>query len=393
MADITVTTATGEQLAVMSGDIQRPFRGNWTMELQLSTSPDTAPSGLVTIDFHGAVYKGIIHHVGQDQGTWSMLIGGGKGGLYKAPTPKNYDNGMSIRLPVTELLTAVGETLSPTSTASVLSQAIAAWPRTAQEAGTLLDELVGFAGPDVVWRVLPDGSIFFGVDQWEVAADSGVDATLLSTDPVREEQTFLPLSPPSYGPGVTIAGRRVGRIVFSETGDEFSAWVFYLDASGGTQDPVMAGLIQIIKEETAYTKNHPGYIGQVIQQRANGTLDILLDDRRWPSITNVPYLVPVPGAALTVAAGSRVEVTFLGGDGRRPVAGLYERGSATKEIVLTGDQVDCGTFTFSVTGGAMAPAVLTGTYRDPFGVTTTFTTGTQVPVKGKPKGSAALKLP
>ena len=392
MADITVTTENGDQLAAMSGDIQRPYRGNWTMELQLSTSPDNTPSGLVSVDFHGASYKGIVYRAGQDQGTWSMLIGGGKGGLYKVPPPKNYDNGMSIRLPVTELLAAVGETLSPTSTASVLSQAIAAWPRTAQEAGALLDELAGFVG--AVWRVLPDGSIFFGIDEWKVAADTGVDATLLSTDPVRAEQTFLPLTPPSYGPGVTIAGRRVGRIVFQETGDEFTAWVFYMDEGGeSTQDLVVAGLIQIIREETAYTKNHPGYLGQVIQQRQNGTLDILLDDRRWPSITNVPYLVPVPGAALTVAAGSRVEVTFLGGDGRRPVAGLYERGSATKEIVLTGDQVDCGTLTLTVTGGAMAPAVLAGTYRDPFGQTTTVASGTPIPLKGKPKGSAALKLP
>ena len=83
MADITVTTASGEQLAAMSGDIQLGYRGNWTMELQLSTSPTTTPSGLVSIDFHGEVYKGIVYRAGEDQGTWSMLIGGGKGGLYK----------------------------------------------------------------------------------------------------------------------------------------------------------------------------------------------------------------------------------------------------------------------------------------------------------------------
>jgi len=392
MADITVTTSSGEKLAAMSGDIQLGYRGNWTMELQLSTSPTTTPSGLVSIDFHGATYKGIVYRAGEDQGTWSMLIGGGKGGLYKVVSPKGYDNGMSIRLPLTELLAAVGESLSPTSTPAVLSQALTGWPRTAQEAGALLDELAGFAG--AVWRVLPDGSIFFGIDDWKVAADSGVDATLLSTDPVRTEQTFIPLSPPSWGPGVTIGGRRVGRVVYQETGDEFSAWVFYLDAGGeSTDDLVVAGLIQIIREETAYTRNHPGYLGQVIQQRSNGTLDILLDDRRWASLTNVPYLVPVPGAALTVAPGSRVEVTFLGGDGRKYVAGLYERGSATKEIVLTGDQVDCGTLTLTVSGGAMTPAVLAGTYRDPFGTTTTVASGVAIPLKGKPKGSAALKLP
>ena len=122
-------------------------------------------------------------------------------------------------------------------------------------------------------------------------------------------------------------------------------------------------------------------------------MDILLDDRRWPSLTNVPYLVPVPGAALKVEAGARVLVSFVGGNSRAPIAQLYESGSATKEIVLTGDQVDCGTLTLTVTGGAMAPAVLAGSYRDPFGTTTTVASGVAIPLKGKPKGSAALKLP
>ena len=66
---------------------------------------------------------------------------------------------------------------------------------------------------------------------------------------------------------------------------------------------------------------------------------------------------------------------------------------AGDEVVVVQRPAGFDPLTLTVTGGAMAPAVLAGSYRDPFGTTTTVASGVAIPLKGKPKGSAALKLP
>lgn len=397
MADITLTTSDGAELAAAAGDLYLPLQGDWTSHLTLADTPDSPPTGLVQLAWHGLQLTGTILRSGTAEGLTTLLVAGGRGGLWRQLPAKYYDHQFALRLPLSELLAAAGEQLSPTSTPAVLQGTLPSWPRRRDLAGHLLDDLAEAAG--ALWRVLPDGSVFFGTDdfaQSEAVLDT--DYTLLHTDPEWLQQELAPLTAagvplPGQTFGADQGGGRVGRVHLEDDGERYVARVWYLDPGGGQEDLLVAGLRALMREELRPTTWHPQLSGQVVQQRADGTLDVLLDDRRLPPLTSVRYAVPVPGAQLSVPAGARVALAFAGGDPRFPVAQLYEPGSGSKAVVVSGDQVDCGSLKLTVTGGGASPAVLGGLYTDPFGAQTVVVSGTPIPLKGKAAGSAPLKLP
>lgn len=70
------------------------------------------------------------------------------------------------------------------------------------------------------------------------------------------------------------------------------------------------------------------YPCRVVAQRADGTLDLHAEDARLGSPAAVPYRTLL-GVSLEVPAGSRILLGFEGGDPSRPVALLWELGTAT----------------------------------------------------------------
>lgn len=389
MADIVLRTSGGEDLACREGDLFFPYRGNWTAHLTFATVPDTLPSGRVTLTFHQLVCNGYILRIGTSEGQTTAIIVGGRGGLWKVIEAKYYANQPQVRLPVNEVLTAGGETLSSESTQSILTQVLPSWPRRQDVAGNLLDALAEATG--AIWRTLPDGDVYFGNDQpllplqnWQ----EDVDWQLLSTEPEWRMQEIAPLTRAGMLPGFRFSLGTISRVHYYDDGENFTARVWYL-SEGGTDDLVIAGLRTIIREELKPTAFHPHFGGKVVQQRGDGTLDVQLDDRRLPPLTSVPYLVALPGAALEVSAGARCEVTFASGDPRQPFVQLYGNGQGTKPLGIDGDTVNCGTMTIT----AVANGVFVGTYVDPFGTTTTIALNTPIPLKGKLVGTAKLKAP
>lgn len=402
MADITLTGKNGVPYAATAGDVFFPYIGNWTCHLVLADNPDPLPSGQVTVNYHGLSLSGYVLRAGVFESTCYVMVVGGKGGLWKVLPSKYYANQTSVRLPLDEIVQGAGETLSTSSTPSILSATLSAWPRRQDEAGNLLSVLADSAKG--LWRVKTDGTVFFGADTFQPPQnyDNGDDYTLIRTEPEFLMQTVAPLGEPAIFPGMSWLLGNVGRVHYEDDGDEFLMRVWYL-SQDQKDDAVVAGLRYLIDEEIRGTAYYPTFGGKVVQQRGDGTIDITLDDRRLPPLTSVPVLVPVPGAKLTVDAGSRAYVSFAGGDPTRPLAQLYESGNATKEVVLTDDEVNSGTIAFVVT-----PAVPPGpngtlaiTYTDPFGsvqnisLTVTGLAGSSgtFRLKGKPRGTAKIKLP
>lgn len=83
----------------------------------------------------------------------------------------------------------------------------------------------------------------------------------------------------------------------------------------------------------------------VAQSAADGTLEVQLDDKRFPSMTKVPLRTPVPGAVVKVAAGARVLIGWeateeaRGPDPRRPYASLWESGELSELQIAGTDPV------------------------------------------------------
>lgn len=72
------------------------------------------------------------------------------------------------------------------------------------------------------------------------------------------------------------------------------------------------------------------YPSRVVAQSADGTLDLFPDDPRVPPCRGVPVRYGLPGVRAAVPAGTRVLLTYEGGDPRRPVASLWEPGDVTR---------------------------------------------------------------
>ena len=342
MADITLTTQDRAELAIASGDLHLPYRGTWTAHLSLADQPDVAPAGRVTLAYHGLSLQGFVLRAGESEGLTTALVVGGRGGLWKTLEAKYYDHQIAVRLPLQELLTAAGEQLAPSSPPAALSASLPCWPRRKDQAGHLLDTLAEATG--ALWRVLPDGAVFFGADAFLPPADYAEDRdyTLLSSDPTWLVQEIAPLGDIKVLPGQRFGLGQVGRVHYEDDGARFVARIWYL-GEGGADDGVVAGLRALIREELGGLPYLALCGGQVVQQRGDGSLDVQMDDRRLPPLTSVPYLVPVPAAKLTVRPGSRVRVSFTGGDPRCPVAQLYEAGQAQKPVVRVGDAVAADT--------------------------------------------------
>lgn len=72
---------------------------------------------------------------------------------------------------------------------------------------------------------------------------------------------------------------------------------------------------------------HALYPSRVLQQRADGTLDLVPDSARVPSCQRVPYRT-LRGLSVEVTAGARVLLGYEEGDPSKPYAALWEIGDA-----------------------------------------------------------------
>ena len=388
MADISISSPTGEWQPwdCTRGDVLLQRQGNWTIVVVLADSPDRLPSGRVDVTFFGLVYKGTIMRAGTSRdGVCEVSVAGGAGGLWRELPPLMHSGNPPVRLVLTGpqgVLTLAGETLSPDSTSSVLSQSLAQWPRRGGEAGYLVDDVIREVGAS--WRVLPDGSVWVGVDQYEdayklvdgrrVTLVADVDYTSLMTGNRYLRQRVAPLGPfparpgqrlPQGAPGGAAGGTagngaageggvggvvgggsavaasvgtaipspRISTVLHRYDGDRYTVDLWYLDdadTSEGGDDAVVRALREVVHEATRYTLDHPAFHGQVITQRGNGNLDILMDDPALPPLTDVRCAAPLPGCTLRVSGGSRVQVHFLSGDPKQPIASAsYDQGAGT----------------------------------------------------------------
>lgn len=78
------------------------------------------------------------------------------------------------------------------------------------------------------------------------------------------------------------------------------------------------------------------YPATVVQQRADGTLDLSPEDPRVPSCQGVPIRLGLPGVTVTVPAGGRVLLGYENGSPARPYASLWESGTVTQISVNGG---------------------------------------------------------
>lgn len=199
-------------LSATYGTIRVPRIGPWHADLIIDTI-DPAELGsagsratIVVGEAQQLNLVGTFMRLGPAQSGVFARIVGGANGLGRTMAPKSYNN-PSARVVVGEVVEACGEQLSGTSTSSVLATTLVSWARFQQAGGSALAQLAHVLSAG--WRVLYDGTVWFGTESWPQSALS--DYTVIRYDP-ELARIELGADYPIILPGTTFTDRQVDNV-------------------------------------------------------------------------------------------------------------------------------------------------------------------------------------
>ena len=314
--------------SIISCELSEPLAGIWTAVVDVDSEEPIA--GAVTIVIDGVTWQGTVSKGDYHGGRVHMQVVGGAGKLATVLETKHYRGG-TLGSVVSDLMRETGEKLSPTTDPRVSSHAVSRWSRPRGKASVALKQVSDEMG--LVWRVLRDGTVWIGSDEW---AEAKAAHDEIDKAPGRDALLIAPESP-TIGPGVTFAGKRVSRVTTStRNGGGLRQEVLFESANGGSRvsEDLTAFVDQVTGNKIDYSRMYPS---RVIRQAGDGTLEIMPDDQviRGNGLTGIPIKHGVPGLKVTVPPGGRIQLFFEGGDSKRPAAALWADGSSVTSAELT----------------------------------------------------------
>lgn len=219
MSLVYVTGSSGSA-EVYAATIVRPLVGVWHADLDVDAS--VALAGEVTIAVDGGALElvGVMVAGEVIDERQRVRVVGGKGRLSTSLPAKAYDR-CQLRVPLYDVLSAVGERIASSSDASALSTPLARWTRTAGPAALALGQLVARV-PGAVWRVTASGAVWVGTNAWPT---SSLEHLVVEEDPARRTLT-LASDDPTLTAGVVLDGRRIEHVVhrFTASGTRTECW-------------------------------------------------------------------------------------------------------------------------------------------------------------------------
>jgi hypothetical protein len=191
---------------VMQGRVQRPRVGNWVAELVVDAAiasqiPQGSAAQLV-IDDNALSFSGTVLRGGSYAANVTLRLVGGSNGLSTLTTPRFY-SGVQVSGPLHDVLSDANYALSSASMPAALNTALQFWTLVEQPAAQALTLLANSADDGCVWRVQPDGTLFFGADSF--APSALVNFDLIEYMPLEGIQV-LAAELPAVNPGESFSG-------------------------------------------------------------------------------------------------------------------------------------------------------------------------------------------
>jgi hypothetical protein len=196
--------ATLSGVPVLDARVSFPRVGAWTAELRVDTQERPAGAQLLSLgsaQFVGAVARAAVHKAN----AWVRLTGGA-GALGTTLAPKGYHSAPVI-VPLQDIAADCGEVLAGSSDGSITRAVLGHWARLEGAAGNALNQLLETL-PGAVWRFLPNGQLWVGVETWPSISP---DVELIDYQPLRDCVQLFAISP-GILPGATFLGRRVSYV-------------------------------------------------------------------------------------------------------------------------------------------------------------------------------------
>lgn len=359
--------APAKPIEPITAQIRMPRMGAWHADI--STSDEETLSGLTTFTVDGVTYVGTVKpsNSGLDGTRARCRVVGGRGGLSTKVQAKSYSGGAGTRVGtiVADILKDCGESLSDLSDAELLERRVPRWHITEGLASHALVKLADAVGG--AWRVLRDGTLWFGVETWPEVSPEG----LIVDEDWSEGAITFAAEAPNMIPGTVFQGQRI-ELVVHELGETLRT-----TARISSPSSAMNRFLAPLRQEIDYSRLWPS---RVVAQNDDGTVSILPDDEKIKAkgLDKVRVRHGVPGLRVRFKQGARLALGFLGGDPSRPYAALPEDETAEQ----ANSHIDSIEFQ---AGGRSAPLARVG---DP--VQVFVTTGVPIPVSGTitPPGAA-----
>jgi hypothetical protein len=322
-----MASANGQPL--LSGTIKLQETGKWTADLEIDTAlegdeEDAFPVGengrvAIRIEHNGAVFACTVESGDRRGERFQCRVVGGAGGLETKLSAKSYLSQVGITLGqlIGDVLKDAGETLSATVTDATKNRKLPRWTRAEGTAERALAALT--KATEQNWRVLPDGTVWVGVDTFP---EADIDAVVIDTNPTNGtlelaagEEDDSP-GPLLLEPGTTYNGSRI-----LEVRHELGAAKFRTFARASTLKRVLDRILEGKQQEIDYSRV---YGAEVVGQNEDGTLELRPDTDlvKGGGLSKVPVLLGVPGS-VQVPAGARCTVLWEGGDPTKPRALLF----------------------------------------------------------------------
>lgn len=352
---ITLQTAAG-LFDVLDGSLCLALEGVpvATLELSADAAPELGPASLLIAEGDAApvAFAGVLDFAHPYQGRVSVTWVGGGGALGGATLATHYTaiSSQVARADVlSAILSAAGETLAPSS--QLPADTLPRWTRVAGETWSKALRRA-LDGTGLAWRVLDSGEVWIGAESWPLADLGGVE---LDEDVTARSQVVA-CERATLRPGTALEdGRHVVRVTYQADG--LALVDLDVDTTGAA---ALAALLAPHSTPDLYARVWPG---SVVLQRADGTVDVRLDE--GAPVVDLPrlrYDAGARGARYVLPAGSRVRVAF---EGAHP-SGAFAFGAPTapgarKGVARLGDHGITGTLSL-VGAGA-----LTVTYTPPGG--------------------------
>lgn len=281
-------------IPVVAGTITKSLNGNWTtLRLIINATDITnfqAGSSVSIVDSNNFTLNGTIKSSGVFTDTVYLDIDGGKGGLNKTPKPQQFSNAF-VRDVINSLINSSGEVLSGTIDQTLLNRLIGTWTIFAGSVSIALTNFLNFIDPLLNWRILDDGTLWFGYDNFN---------TINNTDAVFEfynaakKTTKLGVTTLEIVPGINLQlpTQSIGNIVLVEYHITANSIKCLVSNEYNSNDQSIDSILdRIISIKTDHLRFAGLYLGNVISQSTDWTkVDIQSADATAPSMSNIKLL-------------------------------------------------------------------------------------------------------
>jgi hypothetical protein len=199
-------------LPVISAVVTEPIRGRWSAHVAVQTDSFTDDKATLSIVRTGNALQmsGVVVKSSSDAffGSFVGTLLGGQGNPAAIVTPRYYRS-CTVNTVLSDLVADAGESLSSTCSPAALATTLDVWATLGIGFGAAVELLAAKVGGGCTWRFLRDGTLFFGVPDWQPYDMSKAAVSFRS--PLErmvcialvEDGGVLP------GPGQTFEGRRI----------------------------------------------------------------------------------------------------------------------------------------------------------------------------------------